>query len=117
MRKAFSLIFLVPLAIVLVLLSVANRAPTQFSLDPLNSQAPALAFELPLFVLLFLALMLGLVIGSFLTWTRQGKYRRALREKSYEASQLQREKETDVKSGSNIKSAEIAPGLPLISQS
>jgi len=117
MRRLFNVVFLIPLAIILVLLSVANRTPTQFSLDPLNSAAPALAFELPLFVLLFLAMIIGLMIGSALTWTRQGKYRQALREKSYEANQLKQNKEIGVKSANEQKSAEIAPGLPLISQS
>lgn len=117
MRKLFNLVFLIPLAIILVLLSVANRAPTLFSLDPLNSDTPALAFELPLFVLLFIALIIGLVIGSALTWTRQGKYRRALREKSYEATQLQRDKDVSKNASDKQNSAEIAPGLPLISQS
>ena len=117
MRKFFNLVFLVPLAIVLILLSVANRAPTQFSLDPLNAETPALAFELPLFVWLFLALIAGIVIGSCITWASQGKYRRALREKSYEANQLKRDKDITQKASESATSAEIAPGLPLISQS
>lgn len=116
MRKLINILFLLPLAIVLILLSVANRTTTRFSLDPLNSDAPALSAELPLFVLLFIALILGIVIGGLLTWTSQGKYRRALREKSYEANQLQRDKETSQKTTNIAESNEIAPGLPLISQ-
>ncbi|MEM7290713.1 MAG: LapA family protein [Pseudomonadota bacterium] len=111
----FNLFFLVPLAIILVLLSVANRQLTQFSLDPLNADSPALAFELPLFVLLFMALILGMVIGSCLTWMTQGKHRRALREKSYEANQLEREVAAGKKSSADNNKQEIAPGLPLIS--
>ena len=85
-------------------------------MDPLNSEAPALAFELPLFVLLFLVLIMGIVIGSFLTWANQGKYRRALREKSYEVGQLQRNQDTASKTSKGNEAPEIAPGLPLISQ-
>lgn len=117
MRKFFNLVFLVPLAIILILLSVANRTPTQFSFDPLNAETPALAFELPLFVWLFLALIAGIVIGSFMTWASQGKYRRALREKSYEANQLKRDQDISQNAAKGSTSTEIAPGLPLISQS
>ena len=108
-----NLLVLLPLAIILILLSVANRQLVNFSLDPLNTETPAIAFTLPFFVFLFLALFLGMALGAFMTWFSQGKYRKALREKSYEANRLRREKEemADEKSES---SAEIAPGLPLI---
>ncbi len=116
MKKFFNWLFLVPLAIVLILLSVANRQITTFSLDPLNSETPAISFELPLFVFLFMALILGMIIGSILTWMAQGKHRRALREKAYEANQLQREKEVSLKETANAPQEEIAPGLPMVSR-
>ena len=46
---------IVPLAIILVALAVANRSPTAFTLDPFNPGNPALTIQLPLFVLLFIA--------------------------------------------------------------
>lgn len=116
MKKFFNLFFLVPLAIVLILLSVANRQLTSFSLDPLNTEAPAIAFELPLFVFLFVALILGMIIGSALTWMAQGKHRRALREKAYEANLLQREKDSALKEVPEKAPEEIAPGLPMVSR-
>ncbi len=39
MRKLARWLFLVPLAIVLVLLAVANRAPVTLSLDPFSREA------------------------------------------------------------------------------
>lgn len=116
MKKFFNLIFLLPLAIVLILLSVANRQMTTFSLDPLNTETPAISFQLPLFVFLFLAIILGMIIGSSLTWMSQGKHRRALREKSYEANQLQREKDGALQEVSSSELQEIAPGLPVVSR-
>ena len=109
-------IFVIPIAIVLILLSVANRHWVMFSIDPLNTQAPAFAISLPFFVYIFMALIIGAIIGSCLTWLAQGKHRRALREKSYEATKLQREYEKD---HPELKqpAPEIAPGLPLISSS
>lgn len=70
----------IPLAIVLVALAVANRAPVAFTLDPFNPGNPALTASLPLFVYLFAALALGLVVGSVVTWVRQSKYRRLARQ-------------------------------------
>jgi len=114
LRKFLNLFFLVPLAIVLILLSVANRHWVMFSIDPLNTENPAFSLSLPFFVFIFLALIIGAIIGSTLTWFAQSKYRRALREKSYEANRLQREYEKDhpeLKEGAR----EIAPGLPAVS--
>lgn len=71
----------IPLAIVLVALAVANRAPVAFTLDPFNPGNPGLTATLPLFVYLFAALLVGLVIGSGATWLRQGRYRKLARKR------------------------------------
>lgn len=109
--------FLFPLAIALIVLSVANKDVVTFSLNPMGSGIPELEFKLPLFVLLFLVLIIGALFGSSLTWFKQGKHRRALREKSYEVHQLKREKEEVTKAASSARDTEIAPGLPVVSQS
>jgi uncharacterized integral membrane protein len=84
------LVFLVflPLAVVLIALAVANRTPAQFTIDPFNPGNPALTVQLPLFVFLFGALVLGLVIGSAATWIRQGHYRRLARQRGAEVRNL-----------------------------
>lgn len=94
MRRILFLIVLVPLAAVAVLLSIANRHPVTFSLDPFNAAAPAWSVALPLFVLLFAALALGLVIGGIATWFGQRKWRRAARSERNNAAQLKREAES-----------------------
>ena len=114
MRKFMNLIFVVPLAIVLILLSVADRHWVTFSLDPLNTEAPAFAISLPFFIFIFAALMIGALIGSCLTWFAQGKHRKALREQTYENTCLRKEHKKE-QSAEETKPAEIAPGLPLIS--
>ncbi len=116
MRKFFNIFFWIPLGILLILLSVANRKLVTFSLDPTNTEAPALFLSLPLFVLLFASLAVGVLIGSSITWAKQGKHRKALREKSFEANKLRREKEemaSDQETGSQV---EIAPGLPMVTR-
>ncbi len=45
MRKLLRWLVLAPLAILLVLLAVANRAPVTLSLDPFSREAPAFSFR------------------------------------------------------------------------
>jgi uncharacterized integral membrane protein len=80
MHRIFTVLVVVPIAVVLIAVSVANRGQTIFTLDPFNPGNPALSVQMPLFVLLLLALALGLILGSALTWFKQHKYRKAARE-------------------------------------
>ena len=82
------IIVFVPLAIILVALAVANRELVAFTLDPFNPGNPALTLKLPLFVFLFLALVVGLVVGSAATWLKQGRYRRLARQREQEVRSL-----------------------------
>ncbi len=82
------IVVFVPLAIILVALAVANRGPASFTVDPFNPGNPALTLQLPLFVLLFGTLALGLIVGSAATWLRQGHYRKLARQRSQEAELL-----------------------------
>ena len=79
---------IVPLAIILVALAVANRNPVSFTVDPFNPGNPALTAQLPLFVLLFIAVAVGMVIGSVATWFKQGRYRKMARQRAQEADAL-----------------------------
>jgi predicted phage tail protein len=54
----------VPAAVAAVVVAVANRQSVIFSLDPFSQASPALALRLPLFVLLFVTLGLGVLLGG-----------------------------------------------------
>jgi hypothetical protein len=92
MRRFVTLFILVPLAIVVVVLSVANRTRVDFSIDPFGF-APSLSVTAPLFFFLFAALALGVVIGGVATWFGQGKWRHAARAERANAAQLRKEVE------------------------
>lgn len=79
LNRFLTVVIFIPLAILLIALAVANRAAVAFTIDPFNPGNPGLTVSLPLFVLLFVTLMLGIVIGSLATWWRQGRYRKAAR--------------------------------------
>lgn len=87
-NRLIVLLVIVPAAIILIALAVANRAPAAFTLDPFNPGNPALTATQPLFVLMFAALVFGLIIGGFATWLKQGYYRRLARERGHEIQRL-----------------------------
>ena len=91
MLRFLKALVLLPVAILVVLLAVANRAPVTFSLDPFADGVPALALVLPLYAVLFLAVALGIVIGGVAAWGAQGKHRRARRSQGRELARLRSE--------------------------
>src|SRR5215203_4045792 len=91
MTNFLKALILFPLAIVVVLLAVANRGPVTLSLDPFSREAPEIAFMLPLFAVIFAAVMLGVVIGGMAAWLAQSKHRRAERRYKREARRLRTE--------------------------
>ena len=95
MKAFFKALVLVPVALIIVLFSVANRAPVRggggVSLDPVSRDVPALAFDLPLFAVVLAAIALGILIGGFASWLAQGKHRKAARVNRREADKLRNE--------------------------
>lgn len=93
MIRFFKALILLPVAVLIVLLAVANRAPVMLSLDPFSQDAPEFSTELPLFAIIFAAVMVGMVIGGTATWLAQGKHRRARRQFRREVTNLRGETE------------------------
>ncbi|MDV6227084.1 LapA family protein [Nitratireductor aquimarinus] len=87
-NRIILVLVLVPLAVIIIALAVANRAAVPFTIDPFNPGNPALTIEWPLFVYLFAALGFGMIVGSLATWLRQGRYRRDARERKKEVDKL-----------------------------
>ncbi len=54
----------VPAVAIAAVLAVANRQIVQFSLDPTSRAAPAIAVTMPLYLLLFLAVLFGVLLGG-----------------------------------------------------
>ena len=90
LRKIVAALILVPLAIVIIALAVANRQRVTLSLDPFGTDQNA-AFTtppLPLFLVLFVTLILGVVIGGAASWLRHGGWRRTARRLERELAAL-----------------------------
>ncbi|MBA4790603.1 MAG: DUF1049 domain-containing protein [Rhizobiales bacterium] len=79
MKRALSVLIGLPLCILVVALAVANRRAVPVSLDPFSPDTSALTLQVPLFVIIFGALILGVVLGGAVSWLGQGRFRREAR--------------------------------------
>ncbi len=93
MKHVLNWILFLPLALLVVLFAVINRQSVSVVIDPFGSDIPGLRFEAPLFAVIFIFLALGMLIGGVITWFRQGRHRRALREARSEIATLRAERE------------------------
>jgi uncharacterized integral membrane protein len=91
MRKFVTIFILVPLAIVIVMFAVANRGPITVSFDPFDSRNPAVAFQIPLFILIFVLVGLGVLVGGIAAWLRQHKWRARARRAEADVRRLRSE--------------------------
>src|SRR5437868_4596289 len=74
-RKMVTALIVVPIAIVFVSFAVANRGAVIVSFDPFDQEHPALAIKLPLFALILMLIIGGVVLGGAAAWLRQSKWR------------------------------------------
>lgn len=79
-KRIVNWLVLLPIAIISVVIAVANRASVTVSLDPFGRELSPLSFTAPLFAVVLLAMMLGVVIGGFAVWWKQGRYRKRCRQ-------------------------------------
>ncbi|MEA2993940.1 MAG: hypothetical protein QOD40_2860 [Alphaproteobacteria bacterium] len=84
-------LILVPLAIIFICFAVANRQTIVVSFDPFDSVQPAFAASMPLFVLIFVLLSLGVLIGGTAAWLRQSRWRRTARRLDADVGDLRAE--------------------------
>lgn len=80
MNRIVAVLIVVPLAIILIALAVANRAPVALTFDPFNPGNPALTIQAPLFIIVIFMVAIGMLIGSLVTWLKQSHYRKKARE-------------------------------------
>jgi uncharacterized integral membrane protein len=92
-RNLVAALILVPLAVVIIALAVANRQNVTVSLDPFSADHPAASVTLPLFGLIIVLLIVGVLIGGIAAWLGQGRWRRTARRLEREASALRTEVE------------------------
>jgi len=85
MRKFVSTLFAILLGLIFVIFAVANRHFVTVSFDPFNSANPSLYVTMPLFALIIVVAILGVLVGGFATWFGQRRWRRAARQHEADA--------------------------------
>jgi uncharacterized integral membrane protein len=91
MKRLLQFIILAPVAVIGVAFAVANRHEVIVSFDPFSGDMAGGRIALPLFLVLILAMMCGVVIGGAVTWLAQGRHRRALRDARSDAARWRNE--------------------------
>ncbi len=109
MAKILKFLLLAPVAIIVLVLAIANRAPVTLALDPVTPADPMFFLRAPFFVFLLAALILGILIGGIAMWFSQGKHRKSLRQVRGETQRIKTEM-ADIKSR-NAAPANSTPAL------
>ncbi len=96
MLRYIKILFLVALAAALIIIGVANRQAVTLSLLPgglVDEETTAMLSisGVPLFAVIFGALIFGILIGEAMEWSRERKYRREVQQKKRELSSAQRQ--------------------------
>jgi uncharacterized integral membrane protein len=91
LRRIVTMLIVVPLAVVIIAFAVANRQSVTVSFDPFSATSPAYATTLPLFVLIFVLLILGVLVGGIAAWIGQTRWRRTARKLDGEVRVLHQE--------------------------
>ena len=89
-------VILVPLCLGLIAFALANRHFVAINFNPFVSVDGAVApgYGVPLFVVLYVVLLVGVLLGGIATWFAQSRHRRGEKHWRREAHQLNRELET-----------------------
>src|SRR5258708_38816886 len=87
MRKFFTARIVIPLGLLFVVFAVANRHFVTVSFDPFNTRNPSVGVTMPLFAVIIIVAILGVVAGGTATWFRQHHWRRAARQHEADARQ------------------------------
>jgi uncharacterized integral membrane protein len=86
MVRFFKVAILALCAIILLGFAFANRDLVTVSFDPFaTSDSAAFSIEAPLFAVVIVVAMLGVVAGALATWVTQGRHRKASRQSRIEA--------------------------------
>ncbi|MGO9004343.1 MAG: lipopolysaccharide assembly LapA domain-containing protein [Beijerinckiaceae bacterium] len=108
MKRLLQFILITPVAVIGLAFAVANRHDVSISFDPFSGGTGGDEIKAPLFIVLILALMCGVLIGGGVTWFAHGRHRRALREARSEAARWRSQAESS-QAASSSSPAKFSP--------
>jgi lipopolysaccharide assembly protein A len=90
--RLLRLVILGLILVAIVVLALANRGPVTLNLLPEGlSRLMPLSVQLPLFVVILLSIVTGMILGYLLEWLREHKHRRRASQKAREVERLGRD--------------------------
>lgn len=84
--KLLRWIVLPPIAVLAMALAVANRSHVTFSFDPFDLEKPAFAVDVPLFLIVLIAMFAGILLGVPVPGPSPGARRRGARRRPRQAA-------------------------------
>jgi uncharacterized protein HemY len=91
LRRIVRFVVILPAAVVLATVGLANTQDVRLALDPFRPDDPALSLVLPFYVWLLAALILGVLIGGMATWASQAHWRQSARRSGSEVQRWKAE--------------------------
>jgi uncharacterized integral membrane protein len=93
LRRIVGWVVLVPLCLVMIIFALANRQLVVVNFNPLvpSEALTTPGVGVPLFLVLFAVLLIGVLLGGIATWFAQAPHRRDERAYKREAERLNRE--------------------------
>ena len=84
--KRLAWLLTLPLAVAVVLFAVHNRGPV-----PIDPWPVAQPFNLPLYLIVLGAILIGFIAGALVQWAAAGRRRKEARQKNRRLSELERD--------------------------
>lgn len=110
MRRLLAWILLLPLSVAIILFAVANRTDVVVSFDPFSRASPALTVTVPLFAVIFGAMIVGVLVGGIAVSFGKLRWRLAARRAERENARLKAEVEQ--RNAADFQAAVRTPALP-----
>ena len=108
-NKIVGWLVLVPLCAILIAFALANRQLVTVNLNPfVTPVSPTEGYGIPLFVVLYVVLLIGVLLGGIATWFAQGQHRRRERHWRREAHQLNSELEAQRRASGPVKASTLS---------
>lgn len=84
---------LLPLSVALILFALANRHPVVVGFNPFTTAdaPPEAGYGVPLFLVIYAVLLVGVLLGGVATWFTQSRHRLEKRQLRREAERLHRD--------------------------
>lgn len=86
--KLSTLVIAGPALVLALVVAIANRTAVTLSVDPFSAETPVIAFDVPLYIVIFAALLVGVLIGGTSAWAGQTGWRKKARKSEREVKQL-----------------------------